>query len=147
VAYLRFTPQEYRALCRARRVVDLRTDDPNFFQVSLLFALADDWPRLAERVAGLLPSQLIVLRNHLRALTGDVGPGPGQDFTPAELEALAQARGTGLATVRPIGPFRDVLVRHFEKVSPVLAKKLAGLSGPQLERLWEEVRRRGRPGT
>ena len=68
LAYLRLTPEEYRALCRGCRSLDLRGISPASFRAVLIPLLSGDWPELADRLAHLRASQLRLLMNHLREI-------------------------------------------------------------------------------
>jgi hypothetical protein len=66
MSYLRFTRDDYRALCRLCSPHLTHALHPRFFRRLLLSRLSAARPALAERVAGLEGHQLGILFDHLR---------------------------------------------------------------------------------
>src|SRR5690242_12410036 len=64
--YLRFTPQEYRAICRACRSTNLPDEFFDAFQHFLVDALLQAWPELAAGLSRLDPVHLHLLFEHLQ---------------------------------------------------------------------------------
>jgi hypothetical protein len=61
VAYLRFTPDEYRAIANLCRPFDLRNTRPRLVKQMLVASLADPLPPLADRIARLDHNQFHLL--------------------------------------------------------------------------------------
>ncbi len=141
--YLRFSPEDYHALCRlcSPHLTDA-LDLPAFRQL-LLCSLTELHPALAERIAALDGHRLGILYDHFheRAAArqgGDLGLGP------KELHVLREACRCYPTTVRFLRPFKANLVQVLKEVFPALSKKLRRLSDEQFERLYDQVIRRKR---
>ena len=131
MSHLRFTPAEYEALARVRRL-DLRGEDIPAFRLLLSALLFDDTPELAQRILRLRDGEVRLIRDHLRARKR-------QSFTAEEWRAIAEACRILPATTRFARPVQAVLARHFRKASPGLARKLGRLSVTQFARVFEQV--------
>jgi hypothetical protein len=149
LAYLRFTPEEHRALCQACRDLDLRGGFPALRE-RLVQALREPWPDLAARVAGFRKAHLRLLLDHLKAQQR--GPGPAAEGAEGglsfeELQEVAAAAHRFLLYDGRACAFQGFLVHHFKGTSPALARKLDRLSERQVKELYDRVQRptRGRP--
>ncbi len=136
MGYLRFTPAEYQAIARVRRL-DLDRYDPHLFRLILVLSLVDAEPELAERIRSLRDGEVRLLRDHLR------GEGKRRSFTDEEWRAIAEACVSVPADARFARPFQPVLVRHFRKACPSLARKLGRMSVTQFVQVFEQAQRRG----
>ncbi len=150
MAYLRLTPDEYRALCRSCRSVDLRVITPSALRALLIPLLSGDWPELAERLAQLRASQLRLLLEHLREHPeGSQGPEAtvrqdqerSEELTFEEFRAVAGAAHRFLIHDGRLSAFRAYLVQHFRSEAPTLARKLDRFTDRQLRGLFERVQR------
>jgi hypothetical protein len=150
LAYLRLTPEEYRALCRGCRSLDLRAVTPGAFRAVLVPLLSGDWPELADRLTHLRASQLRLLLEHLRAqLCCSPSSGKsarrreeqGEELTFEEFRTVADAAQRFLRHDGRLSAFRSYLIHHFRGESPALACKLDRLSERQLRGLFERVQR------
>jgi hypothetical protein len=147
LAYLRFTPDDYRTLCDICQPLQLGARPLPAFKRLLLEALDALRPELAGWVARLRPRQLTLLYHHFRtpsAPASSLGRNGWPDFTPEEWRAMAGACVLAPFAVRFVRPFKRFLVAMFEETRPELARKLIQLSGQQFERLYEHFHRQRR---
>ncbi|MCI0464609.1 MAG: hypothetical protein L0Z62_47390 [Gemmataceae bacterium] len=149
MAYLRLTPEEYRALCRCCRSLDLRAITPSSLRALLIPLLSGDWPDLADRLAQLRASQLRLLLEHLREHP-ECAQDPqaarqardrSEELSFEEFRAVAGAAQRFLIHDGRLSAFRAYLVQHFRSEDPTLARKLDQLSDRQLRGLFERVQR------
>jgi hypothetical protein len=147
LAYLRLTPEDYRAITRCCRGLDLHERAFRGFRHLLVALLRDDRPELTDRLARLPRHVLRLLFEHLRdrksgsqrrlADAEEVRP---DGLTFEEFRAVARAtQRLLLAGGRPSG-FRAFLAHHFAD-QPELARKLAQLTDRQLEELYARLKR------
>jgi hypothetical protein len=143
MSYLRFSPEEYRSLCRLCEQLPLGATGLTAFRHFLVAYMPLDQLELAKRIARPDDRPLRLLRKHLlgrsqtNALEGDKLP-----FTEEELELITQAIDFPRHPLRFLWLVRKSMVEHLSDHSPSLARKLARLSERQLERLYEHVRGR-----
>ncbi len=142
-SYVRFTPEEYQAVCRAAALLDLGSH-PSGFGVALANALRGDHPRLADRVAALRRGQILVLLDHLQ---GEGCPQPGApegeevcNLTEQEWQVVWQASQVVRLHDDPAPDFPDRLLREVAETAPRLAAKLVGFSQGQLATLFRRVK-------
>jgi hypothetical protein len=148
LAYLRFTPEEHRALCQGCRDLDLRGTFPALRE-RLVQALRAVWPDLAARVAGFRKAHLRLLLDHLKARQRGAGQAAGEKEHGLSLEELQEVAAAAQRFLLYDGrkcAFQGFLVHHFKGRSPELARKLDRLSDRQMQELYDRVRRptRGR---
>jgi hypothetical protein len=138
LSHLRFTPDEYRTLSElcARQALN-RRHQPAFHRL-LVASLRRADPALADRIARLSRDKVNLLYWHFRGQT-PAAPAPPAQFTSQELRLVAEACVKVPFPVRFVRPFKEMLVELFEEELPALARKLAGLSGQQFERLYAQV--------
>jgi hypothetical protein len=144
VAYLRFCPEEYRALSALCRHLNLNDDGYNDFLPCLVGGLADTLPQLATRVARLAEDELLLLFEHFRALRVRSAP---ERLSDEEFEAIADVVRLCPSNHRFLRFVRRSLARHFRDTTPGLADKLAAMSDRQFERLYARARQHGSRGT
>jgi hypothetical protein len=143
MTHLRFSPADYRSLCRSCPPPLPLGLDPRAFRRLLVTSLAEAHPSLAERIAALNGHQLRTLHDHFRGLAAAGRPKGGRHGLSAqELTTVAEACESYLHPVRVLRYFRDALVGHLRDLFPGLARKLARLSERQFARLYEQVTRR-----
>jgi hypothetical protein len=144
LSYIRLTLAEYRAISRVCNRLNLGRCSRPAFRRGLVMALADDSSRLADKVASLRRPELRLLHEHFR----EPGETPGREepacLSPEEWVAFAEACVSYPLPVRFVRPFRHMLVELFRDVSPILARKLEGLSAPQFEQLYGQATERKR---
>jgi hypothetical protein len=137
---LRFSPKDYRALSRLCVPLPTPRDDLAAFRRFLIQSLADSRPALAERIAAFDGHKLGVLLDHFSdRAPADAPRGGWRAFNGEELRVLAEACASFLHPVRFVRHLRMALVGHLSDLFPHLARKLAGLSERQFERLYENV--------
>ena len=141
--HLRFSPEDYRALCRLcpPRLTDA-LDLPAFRQL-FLCSLAETHPHLAERIAALDGYHLGILFDHFHQRTA-ARPGADLDLGAKELHILREACRCYPSTVRFLRPFKANLVQILKDVFPALARKVRRLSDEEFGRLYDQVIRRKR---
>jgi len=148
--YLRFTPDEYRAVLEASRPLGLASGY-DAFRRALADALGGSSPALAGRIAALSDAQARLLREHLETTRATPEPGAdkGPDLPLGEWRSLLQAlglsfpewqslsRACALALLRSddLMPEEVNLARLVREEQPALAEKLEGLTAGQLARL------------
>ena len=145
MSYLRFSPDEYRALCRLAEQIPRGGMGLSALQHFLVANLPLAQLDLANRVARLDDLQMQLLHEHLQGQSlEDALAGEWDGFTEAELEAVADAWESFPYPRRFLRYFRRPLVHLLSDGSPDLARKLATLSERQFWLLFEYVRgRRG----
>jgi hypothetical protein len=146
VNYLRFTRQEYQAVCRLCDPLRLDGCPLGTFRRFLVASLADPFPALAERLNRLRNPALKLLYDHLRVRRQPDAVDDGPPFTAEEFQAVAEACGPLLLHARFVRLFRAALLEHFRAASPALAEKLERLSLHRFELLREQVQGRTRRG-
>jgi hypothetical protein len=154
MGYLRFRPEEFQAIWRACAPIDLSDDFFAVFKYFLIESLSRQAAALAQRVAQLSRRELRILYEHLRerkkagrprrGRPGDGGPPGRGELSAEEVEAVARVCRPFVFHQRFLGSFRAFLVRILGKTEPELARKLTRLSERQIERLYEQVKRRRR---
>ena len=143
MTHLRFSPADYRSLCRSCQPPLPLSLDTLAFKRLLVTSLAEAHPSLAERVAELSGQKLRILHDHFKGrATADAPAGARHAFSAEELATVAEACESFLHPVRVLGYFRGALVGHLRDFFPGLARKLARLSKRQFARLYEQVTRR-----
>jgi hypothetical protein len=140
MSYLRFTRDDYRALCRLCSPQRTHGLTLPAFKRLLLSSLSTARPSLAGRIAGLNGRQLGILFDHFsQPASADAAPGEGHAFSGEELRVLAEVcepcRGPG----RFLAYLRASLAERLRDLSPPLARKVARLSDDQFERLYARV--------
>jgi hypothetical protein len=140
VSYLRFTPDDYRTILQACCRLDPGSHHRPAFKRRLVEALAGTSSSLAKRIARLRASDVRLLHDHFRERTRPANP--WHEFAPGELRALEDACAAAPFPVRFVRPFKRFLVDKFQEIWPDLARKISWLSGPQFERLYEQVNAR-----
>src|SRR5688572_29075940 len=117
--YLRFTPGEYGALCRAARSAPaVRT--PRNLQRLLAAALQGEMPALAGRVTALGKDQARLLHEHLggREALPPGAAGGGCELSVREWQELARASAAVWLRDDTLPPFQVLLVRHLRGDCP-----------------------------
>jgi hypothetical protein len=144
VTYLRFSPADYRNLCRFCQPPLHPRLHTLAFKRLLVTSLAEAQSSLAGRVAELRGPELRILRDHFNGrATAEAPAGAGHAFSAEELTTVAEACESFLHPVRILRHFRGALVGHLSDFFPALALKLARLSERQFSRLYEQVTGRG----
>lgn len=141
--YLRFSPEDYRVLCRLCSPHLTGALDLPAFRQLLLCSLNEAHPQLAERIAALDGYHLGILFDHFRQRTA---ARPQADFGlgTKELHVLREACRCYPSTVRFLRPFKANLVQVLKEVFPALSRKLRRLSDEEFGRLFDEMIRRKR---
>jgi hypothetical protein len=143
MSYLRFSPDEYRALCRVSQQIPLGGMDHSALQHFLVANLPLEQLDLAKRVARLDDRPMRLLRKHLLGRRQAEAPaGKRYAFTEEEVTVLTQAIDFPGHPLRFLWLVRKSIVERLSDHSPSLAWKLARLSERQFERLYEHVRGR-----
>jgi hypothetical protein len=144
MSYLRFSSEEYQALCRLAEQIPLERMAPSALQHFLLAHLPPQQLGLAKRIACLDHRQMQLLHEHLPGPNPDDATPDGWDgLTEEELEAVADVWDSFPYPNRFLRHFREPLVRLFSDTFPGLAQKLARMSEHQFTRLYEYVKGRG----
>jgi hypothetical protein len=149
--FLRFTPQEYRAILQACAPLELGAGSFNGFQGFLVQSLATPFPALASRVAHFRRRQVLILLRHLKgarsAMVRQDGPARAGGTRPPHLtveEAGIVSQAAGFLWLhdecRP--SFKVCLLRLVEERSPRLARRLARMSDREIEALCRGCQRR-----
>jgi len=142
--YLRFSSEEYQALCRLAEQIPLERMAPSALQDFLVAHLPPQQLGLAKRIARLDNLQMRLLHEHLPGPNPDDARQDGWDaLTEEELEAVEVAWDSFPYPNRFLGHFREPLVRLFRDAFPGLARKLARISERQFTRLYDYVKGRG----
>ena len=147
--YLRFTVDEYQALCRAGRVLPL-TGPLSAFQHALGDALIQTHPVLAARVAALYEQQVSLLVGCLEDHRDPQGQHPGQDAAAEDqpetdlsfVEWRAVSLACAVVALRDdsLPSFKGRLLQQVAHDEPRLAAKLARLSEGQVMALYQRVK-------
>jgi hypothetical protein len=154
--YLRFTPDEYKAIERVRH--SHRFADTSFagFKRFLVTALAPRLPPLAQRVSCFAPYQIGILYEHLKKQRKAQGPPdravdakgePKYVLSVEHFKVVVKACQSFVFHKRFLSSFRAFLVRRLKDTAPDVGDQVAGLSDKQVEVLYELVdqcRRRAR---
>ena len=143
--YLRFTPEEFRAIRQACDAVDLSGDFFAVFKYFLVESLSDTLPDLAIRIARFRRSELELVYRFLRR--HQTSPGRAEDecgLTSEELQAIRRASGPFFLHDGSLGSFQDYLVYNLSKTRPGLATRLSRLRPRQIARLYQQVQSRSR---
>jgi hypothetical protein len=150
LAYVRFTPQEYRALAGLCRNLDLRDDSFPIFKAFLAEALYEDWPDLAARIARFGVERIrLVFRHFQGGSSADAGSGRApvdSGLSDAEFGVVARAARYFFLRGGRRRFFRNFLTNYLKADAPALADKLARLDERRMRALYrrarEAVRRR-----
>jgi len=143
--YVRFTPEEYKAIRAACRALDLsRPDLFPLFPYFLVRALKDTAPGLADRIARFGPYRVRLLLEHLRAQrnagASDPGPAARQDLTAEEWRAVSEAARAYLIPPGYPDLFRAFLAHSLRKTAPELSRKVARLGDDLIEQVYARVK-------
>jgi hypothetical protein len=141
VAYLRFTPDEYRAIAALCKPLDLGNAPPTFVKRLLISSLAEPLPRLAERIARLSPDQLRLLMTHLHQPKAAARP---HGLSDAEVELVVEAGALLMGQARFAHQLKRTLVRRLAEWQPTLAAKVERLSLQQFGLLCQQANDRAR---
>jgi hypothetical protein len=154
VSYLRFTPEEFRAIQQACRSIKLSDDYFAFFRYFLIEALAGSSPGLAQRLAQCNAWKLRILYGYLREqraarVQRSDEPSRGEKdearvgLTVREWQAVRQASSLFFLHDGKQPSFQNYLVFAFRETTPGLAIKLAELGVHQITWLFREMKHRG----
>jgi hypothetical protein len=135
MSYLRFTPEEFRAIRRACDSVELSDDFFVFFKYFLVESLSGMLPFLAIRIARFRRPQLDLLYGFIRRQKASEVKSRGQTrsgevecgLTSEELQDIRRASGPFFLHDGSLSSFQDYLVYNLGKTRPGLAAKLARL--------------------
>jgi hypothetical protein len=144
LSYLRLTLADYRAIRRECLRLNLARCSRPAFRRGLVAALALQSSPLADKVASLRRTQIRLLHEHFRGPDETPVREAPAELSPEEWIAFAEACVSYPLPVRFVRPFRHMLVELFRDVSPVLARKLEGLSAGQFEQLYGQATERKR---
>jgi hypothetical protein len=152
LSYLRFTPEEFRAIRQACDPVHLNADFLAVFKYFLVEALDDTLPDLATRIRRFRRSQLVLLYGFLRQQRTAAAKSQAQTrreesecgLTAEELQAVRYASDPFFLHDGYPGSFRDFLLYNLREARPRLAAKLARLHPRQIARLYQQAKRRSR---
>jgi hypothetical protein len=153
VSYLRFTPEEFKAIEQACRSMNLSDDFFHVFKYFLVETLEHTLPGLTQRLAQLPTRKLRILYEYLRdqkhSSVKNHGGGTKQNgqkaaLTFVELQAVRRASGSFFLHDGSHWSFQDYLVHDFGKTAPALAAKLARFSHQQIARLYQQAKKRNR---
>ena len=143
MSYLRFSPDEYRALCRLSQQIPRGGMGLPALQHFLVANLPLEQLDLANRVARLDDRPMRLLHKHLLGRRqAEALEGVKLKFTEEELKLVTQAIDFPRHPLRFLWLVRKSMVERLSDHSPSLAWKLARLSERQFERLYEHVRGR-----
>src|SRR5262249_13762717 len=150
MTYLRFTPEEFRAIRRACDSVDLSGDFFAVFKYFLVESLSARLPMLAIRIARFGRPQLRLLYGFLRRQKTTEGRNRGRTgrekdecgLTFEELQVIRRASGPFLLHDGSLDSFQDYLVHILGETRPALAAKLARLRPGQIARLYHQANQR-----
>jgi hypothetical protein len=138
LSYLRFSPREYRALCRICRPLSLDGMQLPPLKRFLIESLLVVRPALAKRVALFGRSQLRLLLDHFREQEAKQEP----ELSAEDFYLLMEACHAWASGHRFLRYYRISLIRLFNKVKPSLANKLARMSEDQFQALYGRVTER-----
>jgi hypothetical protein len=136
VAYLRFTPDEYRTLRDLHRRHGLDGRNLPSFKRLLVEALRGVSGHLARRITSLRGRRLELLYFHFRTRPPTV---VRHDLNAEELRLVEEACVSAPFPVRFVKPFKGLLAEMLERSRPELAEKIARMSGYQFERLYNRA--------
>jgi hypothetical protein len=139
VSYLRFSTDEYQTISRLCDALDLSRYPLHTFKRLLLASLADCFPELAQRVAGLGRTKVQLLYQHLRR---SPQAERGHGLTDEEVKRFARAGLPLLTQARFVHLLKRALVHRLRGECPSLAAKLERLSLGQFGVLCQEVNQR-----
>jgi hypothetical protein len=147
MSYLRFTPEEFRAIRRTCDLVELSDDFFVFFRYFLMESLSGMMPLLAIRIARFRRAQLELLYRFVRRQKtseirsrGQTGREEGDcDLTSEELQVIRSASGPFFLHDGSLGSFLGYLLCRLGKTRPGLAAKLARLRPRQIARLYRQA--------
>jgi hypothetical protein len=141
MSYLRFSSEEYQALCRLSEQIPVERMAPAALQDFLVAHLPPQQLGLAKRIARLDNLQMRLLHEHLPGPNPDDARRGGWDaLTEEELEAVADVWDSFPYPNRFLRHFREPLIHLLSDGFPGLARKLAGLSEHQFTRLYDYVK-------
>jgi hypothetical protein len=140
--YLRFSPDEYRALTAACRGLRLTDDFFPCFKYFLLETLTATCPHLADRISGFRRPALAILYHHLRDARAKARAGRSTtaDWTFEEWQAICTASRLHQPHNRLWPSLQEFLVRRFRKKQPGLAERIRRLSPDQVEQLRQQMK-------
>jgi hypothetical protein len=143
MSYLRFLPEEYQAIIRLCRPLNLKRYRPHTLQRFLVWALGSRMPGLTQRIANYRRRELRILHDHLWQQRR---PEERHSLSEEEFGLVGEAFGPLLFNLRFLRPVKRALVQHFRDSHPALATKLELLSFRHFEVLCEQVQERTRRG-
>lgn len=141
MSYLRFLPEEFQAISRLCRPLNLKRYRPHTLQRFLVWALGNRMSALAQRIAGFRRRELRILHDYLWE---QQRPEERHSLTEEEFGLVGEAFGPLLFNLRFIRAVKRALVQHFRDTHPDLATKLERLSFRHFEILSEQVQERAR---
>jgi hypothetical protein len=157
MSYLRFTPDEYKAIERVCHSHRFTEGSFAGFKRFLVTALAPRLPPLAQRVSGFARYQTGILYEHLKKqrkaqgwpdrAAAAVTTEPKYVLSVEHFKVVVRACQSFVFHKRFLSSFRAFLVRRLKDTAPGLCDQLAALSEKQVEVLYELVdqcRRRAR---
>jgi hypothetical protein len=152
LSYLRFTPDEFRAIRHVCDSVELSDDFFAVFKYYLVELLSDTLPDLAKRVSRFRRPQLGLLYGFLRSQKTSQIRSRGRTWreedacglTLEELQAVRRASSPFFLHDGSLGSFQDYLVYNLGGTRPGLAAKLARLRPRQIAKLYHQANKRGR---
>src|SRR5581483_1197225 len=147
--YLRFTPQEFRAISQACVSLDFGGDLFSGFKTFLIDSLSPRFPTLATRIAHIPRSHVGIIYEHLKGerasmvqpsqgLQGE-RDGPELHLSGEDRKIVTRAAEFLWLHDECLPSFKVLLVRLVEERSPVLARRLARLTDHELEALCRQV--------
>jgi hypothetical protein len=153
MSYLRFTPEDFRAIQKVCRSIKLSDDLFAVFKYFLVESLTNSRPGLSQRLGKLPARKIRILYDYLReqkpspvkkpmGFTKKAGQGCALTF--GELQAVRKASGVFFLHDGALYSFQDYLVYAFQKTAPGLAAKLGHLNQQQIARLFREVKKPSR---
>jgi len=150
--YLRFTPDEYRAIVYVCRYMDFFDGFLPHLKHYLVDTLAQAYPDLATRISKFRRSPERILFNHLKerkraAQDVQVARGqahPADPFTFEEIKEVQEASDVFMLYDGSLASFQDFLVHQLQTTSSALAQKLNRLNDTQIGRLYRQVKERKR---
>ena len=142
MSYLRFSRAEYQILSSACSRLNLATTHRASFKFDLVEQLIDSAPPLAQKIAGFGRAKMRLLFEHYRQ--GPSLPGPRLGLADEDIRVIEEVYNRVRFAARFVRPLKSVLVTILEASRPEVARKLAGLSEHQFERLLERLRERTR---
>jgi hypothetical protein len=155
LSYLRFTPEEFRAIRQACDSVHLSDDFFAVFKYYLVELMSDTLPDLAQRISRFRRPQLELLYGFLRRQKTSKAKrrrqaGSGEDacrLTSEELQAVMRASGPFFLHDGSLGSFQDYLVHILSEARPSLAARLARFRPRHIARLYHQANDRSQWNT